>query len=76
MVQIGVLGLGNVGSAVVDLLERDRDGIRRQSGTEVSVKRILVRDLSRPRQGEAAGAHIVPGDAVGDVDDVHVVTAG
>ncbi len=47
MVEIGVLGLGNVGGAVVDLLTGDREEASRRLGTDVRVKKVLVRSLDR-----------------------------
>ncbi len=49
MTKIGLLGLGNVGAGVVRLLERNHDIVAKRLGSEVFVKRILVRDLSKPR---------------------------
>ncbi len=46
MIQIAVLGYGNIGSGVVDLLLQNRDLIRDQIGEEVHVKYILdIRDF-------------------------------
>jgi homoserine dehydrogenase len=46
MIQIAVLGYGNIGSGVVDLLLQNRDLIRDQIGDEVNVKYILdIRDF-------------------------------
>lgn len=75
MVQIGVLGLGNVGSAVVDLLENDGEIIRRRLGAGVSVKKILVRDLSADRARVQSSAGKLT-DRVADIlddDDISLV---
>lgn len=47
--EIGLLGLGTVGSGVFELLELNRATISKRLGQEVKVKRILVRDLSKLR---------------------------
>jgi len=48
-VRIGLAGLGTVGSGLVTILERNADWIARRLGRAVVVKKILVRDLSKPR---------------------------
>ena len=73
MVQIGVLGLGNVGSAVVDLLAKDGEGFKRQLGTGISVKKILVRDLNRARVESAAGKLTDCAADILDDDDISLV---
>ncbi len=73
MVQIGVLGLGNVGSAVVDLLAKDGEGFKRQLGTGISVKKILVRDLNRTRVESAAGKLTDCAADILDDDDISLV---
>ena len=47
MIAIAVLGHGVVGSGVVEVLEKNRESIRRKAGTDLYVKRILdIRDFS------------------------------
>ena len=41
MVNIAVLGYGTVGSGVVELLEKNRETIKRKAGNEINVKYIL-----------------------------------
>jgi homoserine dehydrogenase len=48
-VRVGVLGCGNVGSALVELIEMDADGIAKRSGTRLEVARVAVRNLAKPR---------------------------
>ena len=47
--KVGLLGLGVVGSEVASHLFRYVDSIERKFGTRVEIKKILVRDLSKPR---------------------------
>ena len=46
---IGILGLGVVGSGAVTLLNQNRTQIERKIGAKVNVKRIAVRDLDKKR---------------------------
>lgn len=44
-IQIGLLGLGTVGSGVVSVIENHREKIMMQVGCDVEIKRILVHDI-------------------------------
>ncbi|HBT46438.1 MAG TPA: homoserine dehydrogenase [Peptococcaceae bacterium] len=48
-VNIGLLGLGTVGGGIVKLLDRNGRVIAQKLGRPIEIKRILVRDLHRPR---------------------------
>ncbi|MGI9953267.1 homoserine dehydrogenase [Moorellaceae bacterium AZ2] len=48
-VKIGLLGLGTVGGGVVKLLDQNGRAIAQKLGRPLEIKRILVRDLNRPR---------------------------
>ncbi|MEM6995774.1 MAG: homoserine dehydrogenase [Myxococcota bacterium] len=48
-IAIGLLGAGNVGGGVVRILQENRDAIERRLGARVTVKRVLVRSVERPR---------------------------
>jgi len=47
---LGVLGLGNVGAGCLRLLADNRAAIEARLGATVEVKRVLVRDPTRPRE--------------------------
>ena len=49
-VQIGLLGFGTVGTGVVRILQDNAKLIKQKTGTETHIKRILVRDLKKPRK--------------------------
>ncbi len=49
ILRIGMLGCGNVGAAVVRLLEEHRDDIARRAGCRLEVARVAVRDPGKPR---------------------------
>lgn len=45
---IGLIGLGTVGSGVVEILCRNRDLIKRRLGVPLEIAKIVERDLKRP----------------------------
>lgn len=47
MTKIGVIGVGTVGRAVVDILEKNRDIITARSGDEIVVKTAVARDINK-----------------------------
>ena len=49
-VRIGVLGCGNVGAALVQLVTRQADAIAARTGVRLEVTRVAVRNLSRERE--------------------------
>ncbi|NLO82524.1 MAG: homoserine dehydrogenase [Clostridiales bacterium] len=48
-VKIALLGIGNVGSGVWEILERNHDRISKYTGVPIEVKRVLVRDVNKKR---------------------------
>ncbi|MED4879081.1 homoserine dehydrogenase [Anoxybacillus geothermalis] len=46
---VGLLGLGTVGSGVVKIIENHQEKLMHQVGCPVKVKKILVRDVHKPR---------------------------
>ncbi|MGL5635197.1 MAG: homoserine dehydrogenase [Sarcina sp.] len=48
-IKIALLGLGNVGSGVWKIFEANKDEIRKRSGYDVEIAKILVRDMNRAR---------------------------
>ena len=49
VIQIGMIGFGNVGQGVYRLLEKNRSLIESKIGAQMRIKRIVVRDLAKPR---------------------------
>ena len=47
--KVGMLGCGNVGAAVIRLLDEHRDDIARRAGCRLEVAKVSVRDPARPR---------------------------
>src|SRR5439155_7730723 len=48
-INVGLLGAGVVGAGTLDLLERQGERIARSIGATFVVRKVLVRDLARPR---------------------------
>ena len=51
-IQIGLLGLGTVGSGVVKIIKNHQDKLMHQVGCPVVIKKILVQDLHKTRPVE------------------------
>ncbi len=49
MVNIALLGLGTVGSGVVKVLQQNKDNINNKIGTEISLKKVLVKNRDKKR---------------------------
>jgi homoserine dehydrogenase len=47
--QLGLLGLGTVGSGVAELLAANQDHIAQRAGVKIQVKKALVRDITKAR---------------------------
>ena len=52
LVRVGILGCGNVGSALVGLLDTNADLITRRSGVRIEVARVAVQNLTKERDVE------------------------
>ena len=50
--RVGVLGCGNVGAALVQLIDRQRKVIESRTGLQLEVARVAVRNLARERDVE------------------------
>jgi homoserine dehydrogenase len=49
VMKVGMLGCGNVGAAVIRLLDEHRDDIARRAGCRLEVAKVAVRDPTKPR---------------------------
>ena len=47
--KIGLLGFGNVGAAVHELLQTHAPSLRAKAGVSLQIKRVAVRDLKKQR---------------------------
>lgn len=71
--KIGLLGLGHVGTSVLEILHRSAGALEDRLGTKLVVTRVLVRDPSKPRTALAEGIVTVrPQDILLD-DEISVV---
>jgi homoserine dehydrogenase len=70
-INIGILGLGVVGSGTVTLLEQNRASIERKVGSRVTICRIAVRDLAKKRAVEVDRS-IVTNNPIEVLDDPEI----
>ncbi|MCR2822171.1 homoserine dehydrogenase [Lederbergia panacisoli] len=79
-ISIGLLGLGTVGSGVVQLIKNHQEELVHQVGCEVKVKSILVRDVEKERDIQIGQTHLTtdPNDVLHDpeIDIVIEVIGG
>jgi len=71
---IALIGCGTVGGGVAKILSEHRDRLTDRAGRSLELKRVVVRDLMKPRSAELP-AGIVGTDPVAAINDpgVHVV---
>jgi homoserine dehydrogenase len=74
VVRVGVLGCGNVGAALIDLVQRHGEEIAGRTGVHLEVTRVAVRSVSRERTPKV-DEHLLTTDAASVVvdDDVDLV---
>jgi homoserine dehydrogenase len=72
-VRVAVLGLGNVGAALVSLLLDDAAGIEARSGVALELAGVAVNDPTKPRAGVPAGLVTADAKALVEAPDVEVV---
>src|SRR5579872_1916205 len=68
---VGVLGMGTVGGQVASRLLESRETIRRRSGVDLEVRRVLVRDAGKPRAVQL-GPGVLTTDPAAVLDDPEV----
>ncbi len=74
VVRVGLLGLGNVGSGVAEILARHGRLIAERSGVELELVRACVRQRKKKRTGAAAKVSLTSDPlAVIDAEDVDIV---
>ena len=74
MVRLGVLGCGNVGGALCELVQRDGDAIAARTGLRLVIQRVAVRSLSKERSVDLpASVFTTDGADVVTSPDVDVV---
>ncbi len=65
-VQVGLLGLGVVGTGVVQALAEKADYVAHRCGRPITIKKALVRDLAKPRRGAAVPLTSDPEEVLAD----------
>src|SRR5690625_3180999 len=78
-VSIGLLGLGTVGSGVIQLIENHQEELVHQLGRGVNVKSVLVRNLEKAREVQVDPTYLTtdPDDVLNDPEiDVIVEVMG
>ena len=50
-VKVAILGLGTVGSGVYKLIQKRADVMEKTIGAQMEVKKILVRNMNKKREG-------------------------
>jgi homoserine dehydrogenase len=70
-VRLGILGCGNVGAALVSVLETNADLIRQRSGISIEVARVAVHNLAKERD-VALAPGVLTNDAEAVVSDPNV----
>jgi homoserine dehydrogenase len=70
ILRVGMLGCGNVGAAVIRLLDEHRDDIARRAGCRLEVARVAVRDPAKSRDVPLDPSRSVadPMDVIDDPD--------
>ncbi|MEO7428287.1 MAG: homoserine dehydrogenase [Acidimicrobiales bacterium] len=71
VVRIGVLGCGNVGAPLVELIATQGDAVEARTGLRLAVTRIAVRDVAKPRAA-AIDPTLLTTDAEGVVNDPEI----
>jgi len=79
-IQVGLLGLGTVGSGTIEVLRRNREEISRRAGREIVIKVAGARNLKKPRTVSLEGIELAAtaGDIVArpDIDIVVELIGG
>lgn len=73
MVQIGVMGLGTVGTGVVELIEKNQDPISKRICSSINVKKILVKNLDKKRSSLVEGKITDRVEDILDDEDISIV---
>ena len=71
MIQIGIIGVGTVGSSVVKLIEDNKHIIRARTGKDIVVKRGVVKNLDKKRDVDIPISNDI-NDVIED-DDIDIV---
>jgi len=70
-VRVGLLGCGNVGDALVELVDNEAEEIASRSGVHLAITRIAVRDLNKARRTKDLSRRLTD-DAMSVVEDPNI----
>jgi homoserine dehydrogenase len=73
VIQVGLLGMGTVGTGVLKLLQKNGASIEQRTGTLIVIKKILVRDLSKSRQLPVDAILTTAAEDILDDPDIQIV---
>jgi len=73
VIQIGILGLGTVGTGVAELIEKNRNTISKRLGKNIEIKKVLVKDPSKKRPSLVEGKITNDPGQVLDDGDISIV---
>lgn len=73
MINIGLLGMGTVGTGVVEALEKNDDLIYRRTGKRICIKKILVNDLTKKRSVNISDKLTVNPEEILNDEEIHIV---
>jgi homoserine dehydrogenase len=73
-IQVGLLGLGTVGSGTIEVLRRNREEISRRAGRDIVIRVASARDMKKERRVSLEGIEIVPSaGAIVERSDIDIV---
>ena len=58
-IQVGLLGLGTVGSGTIEVLRRNQEEITRRAGREILITHATARNLAKPRDFSLDGIELI-----------------
>ena len=72
-IKIGLLGLGTVGTGVYRLLEKQAEEIKHKTGINTVIDKVLVRNISKTREGIPTGVITDNPDDILNNPDIKIV---
>lgn len=70
---IGILGLGTVGTGVVELIEKNNDTIAKRIGDSINIKKVLVKNLNKERPASVEGKITDKFENILEDDDISII---